>query len=163
MGSLSFRKIRAVLCAVLCAALLIVMTLLSLLAMQPAHAATNCNVLNYLHSISGTKTISGQHNREPNSDPARWTNWIYSGTGKYPGMYGADFLYLYNDVQTSTRWTMITETKNQWNNGALVTLMWHVCPPTIITKPVFDSAICHQAHKNLGDTGSHSILQHITN
>jgi mannan endo-1,4-beta-mannosidase len=131
MGSLSFRKISAVLCAILCAALLIVMTLLSLLAMQPAHAATNCKVLNYLDSISGTKTISGQHNREPNSDPARWTNWIYSVTGKYPGMYGADFLYLYNDVQTSTRWTMITEVKEQWNNGALVTLMWHVCPPTI--------------------------------
>ena len=86
-------------------------------------------VLNYLYTISGTKTVSGQHNREPNSDPARWTNWIYSVTGKYPGLWGGDFLYLPDDVQH--RGTMIEEAKNQWNNGSLVTLMWHVCPPTI--------------------------------
>jgi len=107
------------------------MTLLSLLTMQPAHAATNGKVLNYLYSISGTKTLSGQHNREPNSDPAKWTNWIYSVTGWYPGLWGGDFLYLYDDVQPCNRWKMITEAKNQWDNGALVTLMWHVCPPTI--------------------------------
>lgn len=129
MSSLSFRKISAVLCAVLCAAFLIVITLMSLLAMQPAHAATNSNVLNYLYSISGTKTISGQHNREPNSNPVSWTNWIYSVTGEYPGLWGGDFLYLENDV--NNRWTMIKEAKNQWDNGALVTLMWHVCPPTV--------------------------------
>lgn len=129
MSSSSFHKISAVLCAVLCAALLIVMTLLSLLTIQQARAAPNSKVLNYLHSISGTKTISGQHNREPNSDPAKWTNWIYSVTGKYPGLWGGDFLYLTDDIQH--RGTMIAEAKHQWNNGALVTLMWHVCPPTM--------------------------------
>lgn len=129
MRSSSFRKISAVLSAVLCAALLIVMTLLSLQTIQQARAAPNSKVLNYLYSISGTKTISGQHNREPNSDPVSWTNWIYSVTGKYPGLWGGDFLYLTDDIQH--RGTMINEAKNQWNNGALVTLMWHVCPPTM--------------------------------
>ena len=128
MSSLSFHRISAVLCAVLCAVLLIVI-MLSLLEMQPTYAATNSKILNYFYSISGTKTVSGQHNREPNSDPARWTNWIYSVTGKYPGLWGGDFLFRSEDIQH--RWTMITEAKNQWNNGALVTLMWHVCPPTI--------------------------------
>lgn len=129
LSSSSIRKISAVLWAVLWAALLIVMTLLSLLTIQQARAAPNSKVLNYLHSISGTKTILGQHNREPNSDPVSWTNWIYSVTGKYPGLWGGDFLYLTDDIQH--RETMINEAKNQWNNGALVTLMWHVCPPTI--------------------------------
>ena len=129
MNSLPFRKISAILWAVLCAALMIIMTLLSLLMMQPAHAATNSTVLDYLYTISGTKTISGQHNREPNSDPAKWTNWIYSVTEEYPGLWGGDFLYLQEDV--NNRWTMINEAKEQWNKGSLVTLMWHVCPPTI--------------------------------
>jgi mannan endo-1,4-beta-mannosidase len=128
MSSLSFRKISAVLCAVLCAMLLIVIMLNSLTT-QSARAATNCKVLNYLYCISGRKTIAGQHNREPNSDPVSWTNWIYSVTGKYPGLWGGDFLYSEDDIQN--RPTMITEAKNQWKNGALVTLMWHVCPPTI--------------------------------
>jgi mannan endo-1,4-beta-mannosidase len=95
----------------------------------PARGATNSEVLNYLNSISGTKTVSGQHNREPNSNPVSWTNWIYSVTGKYPKLWGADFLYLEDDI--NNRSTMITEAKNQWNSGALVTLMWHVCPPNI--------------------------------
>ena len=95
----------------------------------PIHTATCGKVLPYLCSISCKKTISGQHNREPNSDPARWTNWIYSVTEKHPGLWGGDFLYSEDDIQN--RWTMITEAKEQWNNGALVTLMWHVCPPTI--------------------------------
>jgi mannan endo-1,4-beta-mannosidase len=108
---------------------LIVMTLLSLLTIQQARTAPNSKVLNYIYSISGTKTVSGQHNREPNSDPARWTNWIYSVTGKYPGLWGGDFLFREEDIQH--RGAMINEAKNQWNKGSLVTLMWHVCPPTI--------------------------------
>ena len=128
MNSLSFRKINAVLCAVLCAMLLIVM-MLSSLTTQSARAVTNGKVLNYLHSISGTKTVSGQHNREPNSDPDKWTNWIYCVTGNYPGLWGGDFLYSEDDIQH--RWTMINEAKQQWYNDVLVTLSWHVCPPTI--------------------------------
>jgi mannan endo-1,4-beta-mannosidase len=96
----------------------------------PVHSATNSTVLDYLYSISGTKTIAGQHNREPNSNPVSWTSWIYSVTGKYSKLWGGgDFLYSEDDIQH--RWTMITEAKNQWNTGALVTLMWHVCPPTV--------------------------------
>jgi mannan endo-1,4-beta-mannosidase len=129
MNSFSFRKISAALCAILGSTLLIVVTWLSLLTIRQASAASNSRVLDYLYSISCTKTVSGQHNREPNSDPARWTNWIYSVTGKYPGLWGGDFLYLTDDIQH--RGTMIGEAKNQWNNGALVTLMWHVCPPTV--------------------------------
>jgi mannan endo-1,4-beta-mannosidase len=99
-----------------------------------AHTATTTllvpsKVLRYLYSISGSKTISGQYNGEPNCDPDKWTTWIYTVTGKYPGLWGGDFLYLYEDVQPDCRWKMIKEAKKQWHNGALVTLSWHVCPP----------------------------------
>ncbi|XYH96891.1 glycoside hydrolase family 26 protein [Sorangium sp. So ce1128] len=100
----------------------------------PAHAAAdasprNSGVLRYLYSISGSKTIAGQHNREPNADPARWTRKIHEISGKYPLLWGGDFLFGAESIQH--RGTMIDEAKRQWASGALVTLMWHACPPTM--------------------------------
>src|SRR5690242_17322271 len=42
---------------------------------------TGSKVLNFLRSISGLRTVAGQHNREPNSEPAKWTNAIHDTTG----------------------------------------------------------------------------------
>ena len=42
----------------------------------PARAfppSTRAALTGYLNSISGQYTLSGQHNREPNSDPTRYT------------------------------------------------------------------------------------------
>ncbi len=85
-------------------------------------------VLTYMYGICGSKTISGIHNREPNSDPAHWTNWVYGQCGKYPALWSGDFLFESENI--ATRGTMINEAKNQWNNGAAVVLMYHMCPPT---------------------------------
>lgn len=85
-------------------------------------------MLQYLNSISGSKIISGQHNREPNSDPVKWTRVVKEITGLYPGLWGGDFLFNADDVRN--RQTMIDEAKRQGNAGSVVTLMWHVCPPT---------------------------------
>jgi mannan endo-1,4-beta-mannosidase len=132
-GEYVFTKVKQIGLPVLIAALLLSLTLLAVRSSaeteKSARAVTNSTVLDYLHRISCTRTIAGQHNREPNSNPVSWTNWIYSVTGKYPKLYGADFLYLQDDVDN--RGTMINAAKDQWNNGAFVTLMWHVCPPTI--------------------------------
>ena len=84
-------------------------------------------VLDYIQSISGKKTISGQHNKEPNSDPVKWTEYIKETTGKYPALWSGDFLY--QQVNIDERWTMIHEAKNQWDNGSIINLMWHACPP----------------------------------
>jgi len=35
---------------------------------------TKFKTLKYLYSISGSKTVAGIHNSEPNATPARWTN-----------------------------------------------------------------------------------------
>ncbi|GET37440.1 glycoside hydrolase family 26 protein [Microseira wollei] len=85
-------------------------------------------VLDYLNSISGSKTVAGQHNREPISEPAKWTEAIHNTTGKYPGLWSSDFLFEQDNIDS--RQTMIDEAKKQWDRGAIVNLMYHACPPT---------------------------------
>ncbi len=84
-------------------------------------------VLEYIYSISGEKTIAGQHNKEPNAKPAMWTEYIKETTGKYPALWSGDFLF--QQVNIDNRWTMIHEAERQWNKGAIINLMWHGCPP----------------------------------
>ena len=85
------------------------------------------SVLEYLYSISGESILSGQHNREPNSEPTKWTDYIYATTGKFPALWSGDFLFQQNNIDN--RWLMIAEAKRQWENGAVVSIMWHACPP----------------------------------
>ena len=53
--------------------------------------STGGKVLNFLRNISGSRTVAGQHNREPNSAPAMWTNKIQATTGRFPGLWSGDF------------------------------------------------------------------------
>lgn len=85
-------------------------------------------VVDYLKRISGRYTVTGMHNKEPNSDPARHTAKVHGVTGKYPGLWGGDFLFAADDV--AHRQTMVDQARTEWTNGSLVTLTWHVCPPT---------------------------------
>lgn len=89
--------------------------------------AQSSQVLDYLYSISGKRTLAGQHNKEPNARPAMWTDYIKETTGKYPALWSGDFLF--QQVNIDNRWTMIHEAKKQWDNGAVINLMWHGCPP----------------------------------
>jgi mannan endo-1,4-beta-mannosidase len=98
-----------------------------ILAVSSVHAQT-LKTLNYLQSISGSKTLSGQHNKEPNSNPSQYTDQIVSTTGKYPALWSGDFLFSSTDI--SNRQTMINMAKTQWNAGAAINLMFHACPPT---------------------------------
>src|SRR6516164_5787471 len=88
---------------------------------------TGGKVLNFLRSISGSRTVAGQHNREPNSAPAMWTNKIQTTTGRFPGLWSGDFLFEQDNI--NNRQTMINEAKNQWRQGAVINLMYHACPP----------------------------------
>lgn len=83
--------------------------------------------LELIMSISGKKTLAGQHNKEPNADPDRWTRYIHEITGKYPALWSGDFLFQQENIDT--RWNMIHEAKDQWDHGAVINLMWHACPP----------------------------------
>lgn len=84
-------------------------------------------VLDYLNRISGKQTLAGQHNREPNDEPTKWTDYIKETTGKYPAFWSGDFLFQQENIDN--RWTMIKEAKKQWDHGAVVSIMWHSCPP----------------------------------
>ena len=91
--------------------------------------STGGNPLAFLEKISGTQTVAGQHNREPNSSPAQWTNKIHDTTGRFPGLWSGDFLYEQDNIDN--RGTMITEAIGQWNQRALVHLMYHAAPPDV--------------------------------
>ena len=86
---------------------------------------TRSRVLTYLQRISGVATVAGQHNREPLGRPTMWTDRVRSITGVTPGLYGSDFAF----TGGADRPTMVAAAIAEWRAGALVTLMWHMCPP----------------------------------
>jgi mannan endo-1,4-beta-mannosidase len=90
-------------------------------------AAQSAKVLPYLNSISGTKTLAGQHNKEPNAEPTKWTDFIRKTTGKYPALWSGDFLFQQENIDN--RWKMIKQARKQYRKGAVVNIMWHACPP----------------------------------
>jgi mannan endo-1,4-beta-mannosidase len=83
--------------------------------------------LELIKAISGNHILAGQHNKEPNTDPDKWTRYIYETTGKYPALWSGDFLFQQDNI--NNRWKMIHEAKKQWDHGAVINLMWHACPP----------------------------------
>ncbi|ROP40021.1 mannan endo-1,4-beta-mannosidase [Saccharothrix texasensis] len=96
-------------------------------------------VVDYLKRITGSRTVTGMHNKEPNSDPARHTAKVHAITGAYPGLWGGDFLFAQDDV--THRQTMVDQALTEWRNGSLVTLTWHVCPPTRPTACGWDAGV----------------------
>jgi mannan endo-1,4-beta-mannosidase len=105
--------------------------LLSSCLVQPGQSQTPLKSLNYLYSISGTKTIGGIHNKEPLNTPTAYTDQLEFVTGKYAGLWGGDFLF----NSYADRWTMIYEAEKQWQKGAFVTLTWHACNPAQNVSP----------------------------
>ncbi|MEV4947930.1 glycosyl hydrolase [Streptomyces sp. NPDC053755] len=95
---------------------------------QAFPATPKQNVLNYLRSITGNSIVSGQHNKEPASAPGQYTQQVKDVTGQYPGLWGGDLMFTATDVANRQR--VIDQAKTEWANGSLVSLTWHVCPPT---------------------------------
>ncbi|SHK38360.1 Por secretion system C-terminal sorting domain-containing protein [Reichenbachiella agariperforans] len=91
------------------------------------NAQTPFESLNYLYSIQGTKTIGGMHNRQPNANPNGYSQQLNGIIGQWPGLYSADFQFEPNEI--ANRQTMIDQAIQEWNNGAMVNIMWHACNP----------------------------------
>jgi mannan endo-1,4-beta-mannosidase len=94
---------------------------------RPTAATAKGKLLELLRGVSGVKTLSGQHNREPNSQPSQFSAAIHATTGNYPALWSGDFLFQQENIDA--RGIMIQEAKRQWGQGAVVDLMWHACPP----------------------------------
>jgi beta-mannanase len=90
-------------------------------------AQTNFKTLNYLYSMQGQQVIGAMHNRQPNSDPNSYSRQLNGIIGQWPGMYSADFGF--EPAEIANRQVMINQLKTEWNNGAIVQLMWHACNP----------------------------------
>jgi len=84
--------------------------------------------LYYLKGISGSQVLAGEHNREPLSDPDMYSDSLFALTTKYPALWSSDFLFQQDNI--NNRWKMIYEAEEQWDNGAVVQIMFHTCPPT---------------------------------
>lgn len=90
---------------------------------------TRFKTLNYLYKISGSNTVAGIHNNEPNTTPTHWTDEMYKVTGKYPALWSGDFLFQADNI--NNRGIMIEEAVRQWKKGSLINLMWHACNPAL--------------------------------
>ncbi|RZL16926.1 MAG: glycoside hydrolase [Pedobacter sp.] len=85
-----------------------------------------------LARINGKQTLFGMHNREPNSEPAKWTDEVFRTTGKYPALWSGDFLFQQDNIEN--RQFMIDEAIKQSAKGAVINIMWHACNPAL-TQP----------------------------
>jgi mannan endo-1,4-beta-mannosidase len=82
--------------------------------------------LNYLYTISGKKTVAGQEARQ-------YWKPMFDISTKYPALWGEDLSFFpFGGTKTMAEWrTLITlEAKQRWAEGALISMMFHACPPT---------------------------------
>ena len=87
---------------------------------------TAFETLEYLYEISGTKTLAGQHGR-------KYWHKMQRIAGDYPALWGGDMHYLpTNGAGSLQQWRslMTHDAKKRWEEGAVVSMMFHACPPT---------------------------------
>jgi mannan endo-1,4-beta-mannosidase len=101
--------------------------------------STRQNVIDHLAATAGRFVVSGQHNKEPASLPGQYTQQVKDITGQYPGLWGGDLMFRAPDVAARQR--VVDQATQEWANGSLVTLTWHVCTPTGATTCEFDGGV----------------------
>jgi len=87
-------------------------------------------LLAYLYQISGKQIVSGHHNY--NHRLMQFSERAYSITGKYPAIWGSDFIFSGSNKSKE----VIEEAIKQYDNGTIVTLMWHAVRPMDIAGTV---------------------------
>lgn len=88
------------------------------------------NLLNYLYSISGKHTLTGQH-CEPIFGSTRLP-LIHRMTRHYPALFGQDFGFSFPGYLDGInfRQRTVDEVIRRHHEGFIITLMWHAVPPT---------------------------------
>ncbi|SDJ89811.1 Por secretion system C-terminal sorting domain-containing protein [Catalinimonas alkaloidigena] len=104
-----------------------ILLLIILVPFADCLAQTSHKSLNFLYSIRGSQTIGGMHNRQPNANPNSYSQQLHNVVGQWPGLYSADFQFEPNEI--ANRQTMTNQVITEWNNGAMINLMWHACNP----------------------------------
>lgn len=81
-------------------------------------------LLNYLYSL-GDNILAGQHSY--NHNPTQFYDKAHEITGKYPAIWGSDF---YWSGEKDPGEQVVQEAIKKHQEGAIITLMWHVGKPT---------------------------------
>ena len=81
-------------------------------------------LLSFLHSIKGKYTIAGQHDYP--AEMSRYADYTRHIFGKTPLLWGCDFTW---GATHRYREQMVQEAIKRYNDGYIVTLMWHANPP----------------------------------
>lgn len=82
--------------------------------------------LNFLYNISGKKTVAGQ-------EANQYWKPMYDISGKYPGLWGEDLSFQPGGGAQSmddSRDMLVSNAVQRWKEGALISVMFHSCPPT---------------------------------
>ena len=89
------------------------------------------DALDYLAArglVNDGKLLTALHDKGPNSNGRSHNQRLLEMTGVTPAMWNNDFSFVSGEI--GTRQSMIEEGIRQWNDGALVSMMMHVLPPT---------------------------------
>lgn len=88
-------------------------------------------LLKYIYSISGKKTLTGQHD-QPIFGSAYY-QLVYEKIGKHPAVKGMDFGFSEPNTLDGInfRQRIVDEAIAYHREGSIITLMWHAVPPTL--------------------------------
>ncbi len=100
-------------------------------------------LLDLVYSVSGTRTLSGQHNAP--QQISRYSDIAEQLTGHAPAVWGQDFGFSADgDLDgVNFRPAVIAEAQRQHAAGSVITLMWHAVRPTSGEPVTFDDDICN--------------------
>jgi len=98
-------------------------------------------LLQYLHAISGQKTLAGQH-CVPLVGSTRLM-MVYRATGRYPALFGQDFGFAapgdWDGINFRQR--LVDEAILRHHDGFIITLMWHAVRPIDDEPVTFEESV----------------------
>jgi mannan endo-1,4-beta-mannosidase len=96
----------------------------------PAATPEAVELLNFFYHISGSQTLTGQHNFPADQDQE--TVAAAKAWGKMPAIFGKDWGFARQGDKDSAyvRNEIVEQLKEHYKNGSLVVLCWHAVPPT---------------------------------
>ncbi len=104
---------------------------MSLEPVNPQASPEARKLLEYLYSISGQKTLSGQHNYP--GFHSGYSEKASGITGRYPAIWGQDFGFTAGLEDKDAVWNReanMEEAIKRHREGNIITLMWHAVRPT---------------------------------
>jgi mannan endo-1,4-beta-mannosidase len=99
------------------------------------------DLLNYIYSISGKKTLTGQHD-QPLFGNAYYQR-VYEITGSHPALHGFDFGFSQPNTLDGINFRQreVDDAISMYKDGTTITFMWHAVPPNMDEPVTFREGI----------------------